>query len=191
MPPFLVLTPFLRRVGDGKFFRAAFPVFFRGCAVLSALGALYGSYLLWRTVSREMAFNGFLALALTQLLVLALGLVAVNVLWLRAEDAEAVTEAEGIVTPMVAIALRALGEVLGAAQVIGGVAIALLGWLNEGWAAQRIFGPFWLARPTDGLLAIALGFGYGFAVLAFFYFIAEQASALWAVERNTRRSRAG
>jgi hypothetical protein len=138
-----------------------------------------------------MAFNGFLALALTQLLVLALGLVAVNVLWLRAEDAEAVTEAEGIVTPMVAIALRALGEVLGAAQVIGGVAIALLGWLNEGWAAQRIFGPFWLARPTDGLLAIALGFGYGFAVLAIFYFIAEQASALWAVERNTRRSRAG
>jgi hypothetical protein len=189
MPPILVFTPFLRRISDGKFFRSAFPIFFRGCAVLAALGALYGSYLLWRTVNREMGFNGFLALALTQLLLLALGLVAVNVLLVRAEDAKAVKETEGIVTPMVAIALRALGEVLGAAQVIGGVAIAVLGWLNEGWAAQRIFGPFWLAKPTDGVLAILLGFLYGFAVLAFFYFVAEQASALWAVERNTRRSR--
>ena len=88
---------------------------------------------------------------------------------------------------MVAIALRAAGEVLGAAQVLGGLAIALLGWLNEGWAAQRIFGPLWLARPADGLLAIVLGFGYGFAVLALFHFAAEQASALTAVERNTRR----
>jgi hypothetical protein len=190
MPAILIFTPFLRRISDGKFFRAAFPNFFRGCAALAALGALYGSYLLWRTVTREMAFNGFLALALTQLLLLALGLVAVNVLWLRAEDAEAVTQAEGIVTPMVAIALRALGEVLGAAQVIGGVAIAVLGWLNEGWAAQRIFGPFWLARPTDGLLAIVLGFVYGFAVLALCYCIAELVSAVVAVERNTRRARA-
>jgi hypothetical protein len=190
MPAILIFTPFLRRISDGKFFRAAFPIFFRGCAALAALGALYGSYLLWRTVTREMAFNGFLALALTQLLLLALGLVAVNVLWLRAEDAEAVTQAEGIVTPMVAIALRALGEVLGAAQVIGGVAIAVLGWLNEGWAAQRIFGPFWLAKPTDGLLAIVLGFVYGFAVLALFYCVAELASAVLAVERNTRRGRA-
>jgi hypothetical protein len=190
MPAILLFTPFLRRVSDGKFFRAAFPIFFRGCAGLAALGALYGSYLLWRTVTREMGFNGFLALVLTQLLLLALGLVAVNVLWLRAEDAEAVTPAEGIVTSMVAIALRALGEVLGAAQVIGGVAIAVLGWLNEGWAAQRIFGPFWVARPTDGLLAIVLGFVNGFAVLAIGYFVAEQASALVAVERNTRRSRA-
>jgi hypothetical protein len=176
MPPILVFTPFLRRVSDGSFFRAAFPIFFQGCAALAALGSLYGSYLLWRTVNREMAFNGFLALALTQLLLLLLGLVAVNVLLVRAEDARAVTQLEGIVTPMVAIALRAAGEVLGAAQVIGGVAIAVLGWLNEGWAAQRIFGPFWLARSTDGLLAIVLGLGYGFAVLAFFYFIAELAT---------------
>jgi len=56
--------------------------------------------------------------------------VAVNVLWVRAEDAKAVTQAEGILAPMVAIALRALGEVLGAAQVIGGAAIAL-------WAVER------------------------------------------------------
>jgi hypothetical protein len=191
MPAILLFTPFLRRLGDGKFFRAAFPIFFRACAALAALGALYGSYLLWHSVTREMGFNGFLALALTQLLLLALGLLAVNVLWLGAEEAEGVPQAEGHVTPMVAIALRAVGAVLGAAQVLGGVAIALLGWLGQGWAAQRIFGPFWVARPSDGVLAILMGFGYGFAVLALFHVAAELASALWSMDRNTRRGKGG
>ncbi len=187
MPPIFVLTPFLRRVSDGKFFRAAFPIFFRTCAALAALEALYGSYLLWRSVSREMGFNGFLALALTQLLLLALGFAAVNVLWVRAADAEEVGAGDGVATAMVGLGLRATGEILAAAQVLGGVAIAVLGWLNEGWAAQRIFGPLWLARPADGVLAIILGLLYGFAALALGHFAAELAESLPAIERNTRR----
>lgn len=189
MPPIFVLTPLLRRVGDGTFFRAAFPLAFRAAAVLSALGALYGSYLLWRSVSRDMTFNGFLALLLTQLMLLALGLATVNILWVRAADAEALPPAEGAVTPVFAIALRALGEVLGVSQALNGIAIALLGWLNEGWAARRIFGPLSLSGTADGVLAIVSGFGLGFVLLALCYFVAEQASALWAVERNTRRAR--
>jgi hypothetical protein len=113
-----------RRVSDGSFFRVAFTLALRAGTALSALGAPYGSYLLWRSVSRDMGFNGFLA---------------------------------------------------------------LLGWLSEGWLARRLVGSLWLSSDHDGVLAIVTGLGLGFASLACCYFVAEQASALTAVERNTRR----
>lgn len=188
MPPIFVLTPLLRRLSDGSFFRTAFPIFLRACAVLGAVGALYGSYLLWKSASGGEGFNFFLALLLAQLLILALGLIAVSVFWARAGDCEALPEAGGSVTPAVAVALRAWGEALAAAQVLGGVAIALLGWLGQPYVAARIFGPTWLAPGTSGVVAILSGCFSGFVLLAGSYFVAEQATARWATERNTRRN---
>ncbi len=187
MPPFLVLTPFLRRLSDGTFFRTAFPVFLRGCAALSAVAALYGSYLLWKGPSGGEGFNFFLALLLAQLLILALGLTALNVFWVRAADCDDLPEAGGSVTPAVAVSLRAFGEVAAAAQVLGGLAIAVLGWLGQPYVAARIFGPVWMAPGSSGVVAILSGLGYGFVLLAGCYFLAEQSTARWAMERNTRK----
>jgi hypothetical protein len=188
MPPFLVLTPSLRRLSDGSFFRTAFPAFLRGCAVLGVVAALYGSYLLWKGPSGGEGFNFFLALLLAQLLILALGFTAFNVFWVRAADCDELPEAGGSVTPAVAVALRAFSEVAAAAQVLGGLAIAVLGWLGQPWVAARIFGPIWMAPGSSGVAAILWGCAYGFVLLAGGYFVAEQVTAWWATERNTRRS---
>ena len=187
MPPFLVLTPSLRRLSDGSFFRTAFPVFLRGCAVLGLVAALYGSYLLWKGPSGGEGFNFFLALLLAQLLILALGLTALNVFWVRAADCDDLPEAGGSVTPAVAVSIRAFGEVAAAAQVLGGLAIAVMGWLGQPYVAARIFGPVWMAPGSSGVVAILSGWAYGFVLLAGSYFVAELATALWATERNTRK----
>ena len=133
-------------------------------------------------------FNFFLALLLAQLLILALGLTALNVFWVRAADCDDLPEAGGSVTPAVAVSIRAFGEVAAAAQVLGGLAIAVMGWLGQPYVAARIFGPVWMAPGSSGVVAILSGCAYGFVLLAGSYFVAEQATAWWATERNTRRS---
>jgi hypothetical protein len=189
MDKILVLKPVLKKISEGSIFRLLFAWAMRIEAALTVLGVLYGSVKLWGLVRGGGApASAYFGLLIVQIALLVLGFVTVNILLVRAEDIERQpVGADYIVTPIVVIFQKTLGEIGAAVYAILGVAGGLFIWISGGEIPLPIPGLSGGDGFTGGLIAMILGLTFGFAILAFSYFVAELTGAVVDIARNTKK----
>lgn len=188
MDKILVLRPILLKISDGRFFKTVFFWLFRSLACLNVLAILWSSWKLWGNLPSGGAVELFIGALLAQVILIAIGFVVFNILWLRAEDTQKLPRVKDYsVTPIVVIAIKALGEILASLSILFGIALSLTTFI----AGPRIMNslPFTFPLPGAGSPALTLVSGIisGFVLLACFYFIAETVGAVVDIARNTKK----
>lgn len=189
MDKILILRPLLNKISEGSIFRVLFAWAMRIEAALTVLGVLYGSVKLWGLVRGGGApASAYFGLLIVQIALLVLGVVIVNILIARAEDIERQpVGSDYIVTPIIVIFQKTLGEIGAATYGVLGVAGGLFIWISGGEIPLPIPGLSGGDGFTGGLLAMILGLTIGFGILAFSYFMAELTGAVVDIARNTKK----
>ena len=189
MEKILILRPLLKRISEGSIFRVLFAWAMRIEAALTVLGVIYGSVKLWGLVRGGGApASAYFGLLIVQIALLILGLVIVNMLLVRAEDiARQPVGSDYIVTPIIVIFQKTMGEIGAAVYGVLGVAGGLFIWIAGGEIPLPIPGLSGGDGFTGGLIAMIMGLTIGFGILAFSYFMAELTGAVVDIARNTKK----
>lgn len=187
---FLLLKPLLKMISEGTFFAKIFAWFLRILAALAVIAFCFISFQLWRMLGMGFEVKLLIFILLTQIFVVALLYVALNILLVRSSDIEDLpTAADYKVIPIFVIVMKMIGELLAAFYAImgiaAGLAIWILGTLPGIVPGMRMFGG--AGGYIGGLSAIILGPVLGFLMLSLFYLIAEQIGVFVDIARNTKR----
>jgi hypothetical protein len=179
MDSYLFMESVLHLIAQGSFFRKAFARVLQALAVIVSIAGLVTWISVWRFAARA-PIVAFLGIVVFQLLfVVALYMVA-HTLFIRARDIAALPEEEFFVIPIVAIALKLIGEVYASFVAVMSVAGGILIWLMRGYAFSLVK----MATPfvprlgngegfVGGLLFMGGGLFAAFVVLVVSYFLAE------------------
>lgn len=186
--------PILRALEQGTVVRKVFRVALIALAVVVLLAGLYvviqAAKFSLQVPTAEGTIGGLL---FTLLLAAAFGAVG-QVLLYRAASIDRIPEGSYTVIPVVAVLLRAAGEIcatLGAAVAVGG---CLFIWLAR-WDPLSLLGPFAELLPSvsvegtfgSGMKFLASALLASFAWLILFYFLAESSVVLVDIAANVRR----
>lgn len=189
----LILKPILDKIADGHLFSTLFFWFLRITAGFVVLAALAISWNMWSAVPKGTPFKMFIALAVLEVFLLAIGYFVINILLLRAGDIQALPHVKSYsITPICVILIKMMGEICGTVYAALGLAMGLAIFVG----GDAVSGMLSMLRlPGMGLLggsalfAIIGGAGMGIVTLFAFYFGAEQIGALVDVARNTAKTR--
>ncbi len=199
---FFLLKPVLTAISGGKIFTVLFSWFLKILSGILAVGALYGSWLLWSNLSKitggmggESSFKFFLGAAFAEILILALVFIVINILLIRSEDIEKLPLAKYYpVTPIIVIFIKMMGEIFASTYAFISLAFALVSWTVGGSVLSMLPFPHLPGLSTSGggsltsgLITIAQGSIIGFLLLVFAYFAAEATGALVDIARNTKK----
>ena len=195
MDRYLFMESVLQMIAQGSFFRKAFAVVLRAVAVIVSIAGLVMWMSVWRFAARA-PFVMLLGIVFFQLLfVVALYMVA-HTLFIRARDIAQLLDEEFYAIPIVAIALKLVGEVYASFVAVMSVAGGILIWLMRGYAYSLVK----MAAPfvprfgngegfVGGLLFMGGGLFAAFVVLVLTYFLAEAVVVLAESARNLKITR--
>ncbi|MCS6971770.1 MAG: hypothetical protein NZL89_02000 [Leptospiraceae bacterium] len=185
---FLILRPLLQKISSGNFFIAVGAWYLRTIASLSVVGLIYFSWNLWRLPER-FSFEIFVSFFIVQIALIAITYFGVNVLWVRAEDIlKQPTETDYTATHVVAVLIKATGEVAAVTYLTLGVASAIFIWMmGTNLPLMEAIGLPARSGFVGGLLAILIGFIIAAVALFFSYVTAELFVAIVDIARNTKK----
>lgn len=189
MDKFFLLKPFLKLIQEGGFFKNCFFWLVRILAGLTVVAFLYASFNIWDKMSFDLPAEFIIIAVVIQLVLLLLTYVIVNILWIRADDIQALpVSTDYIVIPVIVVFVKMTGEILGAfftlLGIVSGLAIIAIGKLPALPMLDFFAGNSGLA---GGLIAIIGGPLYGILMMTICYYAAEQLGVFVDIARNTRR----
>jgi len=195
MDSYLFMESVLQPIAQGRFFRKAVAVILQALAVVVSIAGLVAWMSMWKFAARA-PFFALLGIVFFQLLfVVALYMVA-HTLFIRARDIAALPDEEFYVIPIVAIALKLIGEVYASFVAVMSVAGGILIWFMRGYAFSLVkkAAPF-VPRLGNGegfvggLLFMGGGLFAAFVVLVLTYFLAEAVCMMAESARNIKITR--
>ena len=195
MDSYLFMESVLQLIAQGRFFRKAVAVILQALAVVVSIAGLVAWMSMWKFAARA-PFFALLGIVFFQLLfVVALYMVA-HTLFIRARDIAALPDEEFYVIPIVAIALKLIGEVYASFVAVMSVAGGILIWFMRGYAFSLVkkAAPF-VPRLGNGegfvggLLFMGGGLFAAFVVLVLTYFLAEAVCMMAESARNIKITR--
>jgi hypothetical protein len=178
---YLFMEPLLKAISSGAFFRRVVSIALRIVAVLFGYGALVGAIGIVRTAAQQGA-GAILGALLADVFLIVGAYMIIHTLIIRARDIANLPESEFTVVPILAILIRAGGEVLCWAVSLIGVASAIL-LLMLGRSARRSM------DILEGVGAVVVSLGVALFVLISSYMLAELVVALSEIAKETRRTR--
>ena len=195
MDSYLFMESVLQLIAQGRFFRKAVAVILQTLAVVVSIAGLVAWMSMWKFAARA-PFFALLGIVIFQLFfVVALYMVA-HALFIRARDIAQLPDEEFYVIPIVAIALKLIGEVYASFVAVMSVAGGILIWLMRGYAFSLVkkAAPF-VPRLGNGegfvggLLFMGGGLFAAFVVLVLTYFLAEAVCMMAESARNLKITR--
>jgi hypothetical protein len=195
MDSYLFMESALQWIAQERLFRKAFAVVLQVLAVVVSVAGLVAWMSFWRFAARA-PFGAFVGIILFQLLfVVALYMVA-HTLLIRARNVAELPESEFYVIPIVALALKLVGELYASFVAVMSVAGGILIWLMRGYAFSLVRKATPLAPRLGtgegfigGLLFMGGGLLAAFVVLVICYFLAEAIALMADSARNIKIAR--
>jgi signal transduction histidine kinase len=195
MDGYLFMESVLQLIAQGRFFRKAFAIVLQALAAVFSIAGLVAWISFWRfAVHAPLA--AFVGIIIFQLLfVIALYMVA-HTLFIRARNIAELPESEFYIIPIVAIAVKLVGELYAAFVAVMSVAGGILIWFMRGYAYSLAMKATPLAPRlgngegfTGGLLFMGGGLFAAFVALVICYFSAEAIVLMADSARNIKITR--
>lgn len=186
---FKFAEPLLTFIDKGDFFRKPFRVLYMIMAVLSIIMPLV---YIWRMVDDKM-FSGpgkiVVGLILFLLVLCFAHWIMFQIWWSRKDKVNQVKNEndEFVSTPVFAHFIQTSGEAMGVFFGIVGAGFSLVATIFFGDAASAISRSVAISANDYGILGIVIFPVFGFLIVVFSRFIAEQVKALTTIANNTRK----
>ncbi len=197
---YLFMEPLLEHLSRGDLFKSVVSWALIVGGVLVGIGGVIVFFLALR-ITLEGTAGAVLAGLVLAIMAAVLTYMLVHTYFIRARTIQELPETHYAVVPIVAVILRMSGEVLAIYTVFGGLSIFVLA-LFLGSASPNLLGLPMYAAPgygspftglggsgfLEGLVALIGAAVSAFAILLFFYMLAELAVVLVDIAQNTRRA---
>ena len=188
---FTFISPFIKYIDKGHLFRKPFGWLYSFIAVLNLLVPLYILFLLMSNHIFDAPFKYVVWLLFSWIIIAFTGWCGFQLWWDRKEKITFSSEenAEFTATPVFSHFIQTLGEWIGGMIGLGGTTLTFFAFLFLGEeisllsAGLPLFGEF----MSGGWLYIFLMPIYGFIIIVFSRFIAEQIKALSVIANNTKQ----
>jgi hypothetical protein len=187
---FNFFKPFFDYIDSGKLFRRPFGWLY---AAIAGINLLVPFYILYQAIDSELLslLSGkfVFVFILVWILLVGAGWFSFQLWWNRKSKVENLTAEsdEFVGTPVFSHLIQTFGEWLGAYVAIVGSLASLFASLFLGSEAQFLSGIIGFNAFPIGVAGIFLCPLYGFIIIGFFRFIAEQARALATIANNTKK----
>jgi len=188
------VRPVLKSLEEGPVMRTIMALFLRILGVLSLLAALFLAIAVATQLMQLKQSQMTIAGLVLAILIVAWGCVALLIFFYRAASLDSLEDSPFPVIPIVSVWFRAIGEIWATNLVLIGVGACLFVWFT-GSSPMQFLGPFALLTGSDfsgsgpfldGMKLLVGGFIGGFAVLIFFYLLAESYLVILDIARNVR-----
>lgn len=187
-----LIKPFLNSIDDGSFFRKPLKWLY---IVMSIINLVFPIYILYQAID-----SGFFEYTdgkvtfffiLIWLVILAAGWFSFQLWWNRKDKVDTTTDKddEFTATPAFAHLIQTTGEWVGSWIAVVGFFISLFLTLAFGSEASYLSRAMGVGFISVGYISAILMPIYGFVIIIFSRFMAEQFKALTTIANNTRKSK--
>ena len=187
-----LIKPYLNSIDNGSFFRKPLKWLYMAMAVINLI---FPIYILYQTISsgffEYMSGKYIFFFILIWLIILAAGWLSFQLWWNRKDQVDTSTEKddEFTATPAFAHLIQTTGEWVGSWIAVVGFFISLFLTLAFGSEASYLSEAMGVGFIGVGFLAVILMPVYGFVIIIFSRFLAEQFKALTTIANNTRKNK--
>lgn len=187
-----LIKPYLDSIDNGSFFRKPLKWLY---GVMAVINLIFPLYILYQAID-----NGFFEFGdskfifffiLIWLVIAAAGWLSFQLWWNRKDKVDTSTEKddEFTATPAFAHLIQTTGEWVGSWIAVVGFFVSLLLTLTFGSDASYLSQAMGVGFISVGFLSAILMPVYGFVIIIFSRFLAEQFKALTTIANNTRKSK--
>ncbi len=183
------IKPYLKFIDSGDFFRKPFIWLYASFGILNLFFPFYVFYTAYNSQIFDYNSNFITVFFITLIIISFSSWISFQLFWDRKNKVKQ-TSNEGdefIATPVFSHFIQTIGEWLGTWIGIVGSSVALIATILLGDQAEFVTYQFGIPFLKIGLTFVVLMPIYGFLIIVFTRFLAEQFKALSSIANNTRK----
>lgn len=183
------ISPLLKYIDDGHFFRKPFRILYMVLGGLSLLTPLAFLYTMIDAGMFEVSAKMTIGVLLLWLFLAAAYWLVFQVWWSRKDDVgeQKVAGEEFVSTPVFAHFIQTGGEALGILIAVAGAGFSLVSFIFLGDAPRYMVNSLGIVGADNGILGVVISPVIGFIIIVFTRFLSEQIKALAAIANNTKK----
>ena len=186
---FTLVKPFLSLIDKGALYKKPFGWLYVLIAVINLLAPLWVFYLAIKNHIFDAPAKFIFAFLFVWFFVVFAGWVSFQIWWNRKDKVQqtSLEDSDFPATPVISHLIQTFGEWLGIWTAIVGFGFAFFSTIFLGEEASYFANSLGLPIVQSGILSMILMPVYGFMIIVFSRFIAEQIRAIACIANNTKR----